>query len=185
MKSWSTLACLVALPALAGGQSLGDAAQKERDRRHKLREAGTSARTLTEEDLATTRGRLANNPKEQTVKGEDGENPTQARRATAAGPRRAATEASSSTAEGYWRERVAVARARIAEVQRRNDALQRMIRFGQPAEYDANGGRVIYSIHSMKEMADAAAAELALAQTALENVFEEGRRSGALPGWLR
>ena len=60
-----------------------------------------------------------------------------------------------------------------------------MIRFGQPAEYDANGGRVIYSIHSMKEMADAAAAELALAQTALENVFEEGRRSGALPGWLR
>jgi len=185
VKSWSTLACLVALPALAGGQSLGDAAQKERDRRQKLREAGASARTLTEGDLATTRGRLANNPKEQTAKGEDGENLARAGRPTAAGPRRAGTEVTSSTTEGYWRGRVAEARARVAEGQRRNDALQRMIRFGQPAEYDANGRWVIHSIHSMKEMADAAAAELASAQAALENVFEEGRRSGALPGWLR
>jgi hypothetical protein len=37
----------------------------------------------------------------------------------------------------------------------------------------------------MKAMADAAAADLAAAQAELEAVIEDGRRSGALPGWLR
>jgi hypothetical protein len=60
-----------------------------------------------------------------------------------------------------------------------------MIRIGQPARYDANGRRVMYSIHQLKQMADVAAAELASAQTALENVLEEGRRSSIPPGWLR
>ena len=60
-----------------------------------------------------------------------------------------------------------------------------MIRFGQTGSYDTNGRRVIYSIHQMKAIADAAAAELAAAQAALEGVLEEGRRAGAQPGWLR
>jgi hypothetical protein len=43
----------------------------------------------------------------------------------------------------------------------------------------------MYSIYQLKTMADRAAAELASAQTALENVLEDGRRSGVPPGWLR
>jgi hypothetical protein len=184
MRLWCAAACLVALPAFAYGQSLGEAARKERERREKTREAGGSARTLTEEDLATTKGTLANDPK--------------APPATTAAPRTTGTTsgsglayspipvgASPETREEYWRRRVAQAQARVEQARRRNDAFQLMIRFGQAGSYDANGRRVIYSIHQMKAMADAAAAELAAAQAALEGVLEDGRRSGAQPGWLR
>jgi hypothetical protein len=184
MRRWCAAACLVALPAFAYGQSLGEAARKERERREKTREAGGSARTLTEEDLATTKGTLANDPKAQP--------------ATTAAPRTAGTTSGSGLAyppnpagpspesqEEYWRRRVAQAQARVEQVRRRHDALQRMIQFGQPAMYDANGKRVLYSIHQMKTMADTAAAELAAAHAALEGVLEDGRRSGAQPGWLR
>ena len=60
-----------------------------------------------------------------------------------------------------------------------------MIRLGQPAKYDENGRRVIYSIHQMKAMADEAAAEIRQAQEALDDLLDEARRAGALPGWLR
>lgn len=184
-NSLGALVWLIVLPALAGGQSLEDAAKKERDRRDKLREAGAGARTLTEEDLASNKGSLANDPKAKNPKGEDAESSTRANPTAASGSRRAGPAAPAKSGEEYWQGRVAQARSRVAEAQRRNDALQRMIHIGQPAMYDENGRRVIYSIYQMKELADAAAADLAAAQTALENVLEEGRRSGALPGWLR
>jgi hypothetical protein len=184
MRLWCAAACLVALPAFADGQSLGQAARKERERREKTREGAGSPRTLTEEDLATTKGTLANDPKAQP--------------ATTAAPRTTGTTSgsglayppipagpSAETQEEYWRRRVAQAQARIEQARRRNDALQLMIRFGQTGSYDANGRRVIYSIHQMKAMADAAAAELAAAQAGLEGVLEDGRRAGAQPGWLR
>ncbi len=191
MSRW---ACIVAglaiLPALVAGQSLGDAAKKENDRRDKLRKAGVTSRTLTEEDLATTKGRLANDPREQTGTRADGDGTkreaTASRRVVSAPDGALSGDSDrSDEKEQYWRGRAAEARARVEDAQRRNDALERMIRLGQPAHYDANGRRVIYSTHQMKSMADAAAAELASAQAALENVLEEGRRAGAQPGWLR
>ncbi len=185
MRSWYAAACLVLLPALAAGQSLGDAARKERERRAKVRETGGSTRTLTEEDLATTKGALANDPKAQPATTNDH------RAAGTTGGARPlrlpGVEAPSTETQGeeYWRRRVAEAQARVEQAQRRHDAFQRMIHLGQGEMYDANGKRVIYSIHQMKAMADAAAADLATAQAALEKVLEDGRRSGAQPGWLR
>jgi hypothetical protein len=73
----------------------------------------------------------------------------------------------------------------MAAAQRRLEALQLMIRFGQPAAFDENGKRVIYSVHQMKAKADRAAADLEDARKALDDVLEEGRRSGAPPGWFR
>lgn len=185
------VAFLTVLPALAHGQSLADAARKENDRRDKLRKAGVSSRTFTEEDLATTKGRVANDSREQAGTRWEGD---AAKRTAAAksqpaaiGPEGASSNESgrAETKEQYWRARFAEARDRVENVRARNDQFQRMIRLGQPAHYDANGRRVIYSIHQMKAMADAAAAELASAEAALENLLEEGRRAGALPGWLR
>jgi len=60
-----------------------------------------------------------------------------------------------------------------------------MIRIGQPAMYDENGKRVIYSMQRMKSMADEAQAELEAAKQALDALLDEARRAGALPGWLR
>jgi hypothetical protein len=184
MKPSAVVICLVVLPVVAAGQSLGEAAKKERERRDKLRRAGVTTRTLTEEDVATTKGRLANDPNEQpaseagdTAKSEDGP--------VASALETVPEDAPSGRGEGYWRARVASARARVANVQHRHDTLQAIIRLGQPAAYDENGKRVIYSIHQLKAKADVAAAELASAQKALEAVLEDARRSGALPGWLR
>jgi hypothetical protein len=185
MLSWGTLVCLVILPSLTVGQSLGDAARKERERRDRVRETGARIRTLTEEDLATTKGALANDPKAQPTRVESGESSQRGGSTTPRGPSAAGPEEASSKNEEHWRRRIAEVRAHLEEAQRRNDAIQRMIRVGQPARYDANGGRVMYSIHQLKQMADVAAAELASAQAALENVLEEGRRSGVPPGWLR
>ena len=184
MRLWCAAACLVALPVFADGQSLGEAARKERERREKMREAGESARPLTEEDLATTKGTLANDPTAQpatTVAPQTAGTPSASglmRPPIPAGP-------SPETQEEYWRRRVGQARARVEQARSRHDALQRMIHIGQGGTYDANGRRVIYSIHQMKTLADAAAAELAAAQAALEGVLEEGRRAGVQPGWLR
>jgi len=181
-RSWRTLVCVIALATPAVGQSLGDAAKKERDRLEKLRAAGGNARTLTEHDLATTKGALANDPKADKATGNTGEG---SQRAAGAPLPNVPDPAPSKNGEEYWRSRVTAARGRVAAAQRRLDALQAMIRLGQPVRHDANGGLVIYSPTKMKEMADAAAAELTSAQTALDGVLEEGRRSGALPGWLR
>ena len=184
MRWWCAAACLVALAAFANGESLGEAARKESERREKIRDAGGSAPSLTEEDLATTKGTLANDPTAPpatTVAQRTGGTTSASgllRPSIPAGP-------SPETQEEYWRRRVAQAQARVEQARRRHEALQRMIRFGQAGMYDANGRRVIYSIHQMKAMADAAAAELAAAQAGLEGVLEEGRRSGAQPGWLR
>jgi len=185
MLSWGTLVCLVILPSLTVGQSLGDAARKERERRDRVRETGAKIRTLTEEDFATTKGALANDPKAQPTRVESGESSQRGSSTTARGPSAAGPEEASYKNEEHWRRRKAEVRANLEEAQRRNDAIQRMIRVGQPARYNANGGRVMYSIHQLKQMADVAAAELASAQAALENLLEEGRRSGVHPGWLR
>ena len=47
MKTWYALIGLMALPALVSGQSLGDAARKERERREGLKKTGTASRTVT------------------------------------------------------------------------------------------------------------------------------------------
>jgi hypothetical protein len=166
---------LVLTPSLTGGQSLGDAAKKERERREKMRQAGgVAAPTVDADSLAANRGSLANDTSRpaSTV----AETPRPATIPPAAG---------AGGTETYWRSRAAAARRRVDEAQRRVDAFDRVIRFGQSGEYDANGRRVIYSQQQLKQMADEAGEELAAARAAFERLEEDGRRAGALPGWLR
>lgn len=191
MKSWFALVSLLALAQLAGAQSLGDAARKEGERREGLRKAGASARTLTDADLASTKAAAANDT--SASEGDSAENPDEPEPASAQESRpvsRTSSQAGSEAVapargEGYWRGRVTEARVRIAAARRRYDSLQRMIAIGQPAQYNKNGQRVIYSIYQMKEIADAAEAELRAAEKALEDLYDEARHAGALPGWLR
>jgi hypothetical protein len=180
------LVFLMTLPALAAGQSLGDAAKKERERRTKVRESGAGAKTVTEEELAANKGKLANDPKAKPATAAD-VNPTPPDQGAAARPRQAPAPAiPARDQEQYWRARAAAARERVEVAEKRVLALERMIRFGQAAEYEAtNPAPNIVSIYRMKESADAAAAELTAAQANLEAVLTEARRAGALPGWLR
>jgi hypothetical protein len=176
---------VVVLPALASGQSLGDVAKKEQERREKLRRAGAATKTLTEEDLATTKGTLANDPNAPAAGDDAGASnaaaPSEAEGSAGGEDRQGA----SASGEDYWRGRLAQARARLRTAQGRHDFMQQVIRRGQPVMLDENGRRVIYSNQQLKAKADQAQAELAAAQGAMESLLDEARRKGALPGWLR
>jgi hypothetical protein len=179
------LACLLSLHSPAAAQSLGAVAAKERDRREKVRQTGGVSPTLTDADLQTTKGQLANDPGAPAAPsgGREGAPESGGPAARVAPP--ADSSASTAAKEAYWRGRFVQARNRVEEAQRRHDAFQLMIRFGQASRTDENGRRVIYSAQQLKQMADAAEAELASARKAFEDLLEEGRRAGALPGWLR
>jgi hypothetical protein len=174
---------LLVVPVLAGGQSLAEAARKERERREKLRSKGESSGvTLTEEDLAASKGTLANDPETSSEREEADRNKptsTEPARSRSQAPRQAVSQ------EAYWRGRVTRARARVTRAEQRRRRIDYMIRIGQPAMYDSNGTRVIYSPQRLKAMADKAQLELESAQQALEDLLEQARRAGALPGWLR
>ena len=176
---------LVLMPALAFPQSLGEVAKKEQERREKVRKSGVSTRTLTEADLANTKGAVVN--PSAAAEGESGASTaTPAEPAAATGETTpAADEPPQDTPEDHWRRRVAHARARVTTAQQRHDAMQQIVRLGQPLLVDENGRKVIYSTQQLKAKADAAQAALTAAQTALDNLLEEARRKGALPGWLR
>jgi hypothetical protein len=179
--------CTLVLSTPAAAQSLGDAARKERDRRDRIERTRAPSRTLTDEDLASNKGTLANSTETAPAPPEDGEDGEASVGEAFPVPTSLRLPEGPQTANGeeYWRGRVAQARGRIAEARMRHESLQRQIRFGQPELHDRNGQRVIYSIHQMKQRADAAEAELRSAEAALEDLFVEARRAGALPGWLR
>ena len=187
MRSSGLALCLLALAAMVSAQSLAEVARKARERRQKLRKTGTVTRTVTDQDLASQKGRLANQP----VPGDEEDEPG-AKATASPSSRPASTPSATDTRrqtredqEAYWRGQVAQARARIERAQRQYDSLNRSIRLGQPAMYNEEGRRVIYSTRQMKTMADQAQAELEAAKKDLEDLLEEARRAGALPGWLR
>jgi hypothetical protein len=183
LRPWGLGFCLLVLPALALGQSLGDAARKERARREKTEKTDHASPTFTEDDLAATKGQIANDPGTADAAAErEGE---ASRRTEAPTPSVAPEPSTMLRQEAYWRGRARQARGRVATADRRYKALQKMILYGQPLMYDSNGRRVIYSIYAMKERADEAKAELRAAEKALEDLADEARRAGALPEWLR
>jgi hypothetical protein len=188
MRAWglTSLIVILALPAITLGQSLAEAARKERDRRDKLTTAGHHSRVITDEELKATKGRLANDPgasePEATARTEDGKMGA-SRPAVASLPD--SSEAERQRKEQHWRSRAAAARRRLALAEQRYQDLDRMIRIGQPPMYDENGRRYIHSRERMKALADEAEANLAEARKALEDLEDQARRAGALPGWLR
>lgn len=184
------LGLVLCLPSVGVGQSLGTAAQKEHERREKVEKAGGPARTVKDEDLASNRGKVANQAQPPLApapegEGEDTPDGEPAIPVTHYLGEGSVTAPPAGNNEEFWRGRVAAARGRIATAQRTSDSLQRQIRFGQPAHYNESGQRVIYSIYQMKAKADAAEAELKAAEKAIEDLYAEARHEGALPGWLR
>jgi hypothetical protein len=163
---------LLALPALALGQSLAEAARKEKARRDEVRKTGPPTRVVTEEELKTTRGQPV--PPESPAASKP-----------PSPPPLDSSRQERAQKEAYWRTRGAEARQRLAVAEQRYAELDRMIRIGQPARFDENGRRYIVSQQRMKVLADEAEAEVANAKKALEDLDDAARRAGALPGWLR
>ncbi len=158
------LGAVLALPAEAGGQSLGDAAAREKERR---KQAGGSGRTITERDLAV--GRPAQSaPAPPPVA-------TTARAAAPASeppdePERLSAEEEREDRLEAWRQMMQIARedaARLAtEVEQLNASL--------------GGFSGLYGRARAERMAqlEKAKQELAASRRTLEELEDTGRRHG-------
>jgi hypothetical protein len=184
------LALLLALGPAASGQSLGEAARKEKERRQK---AGPTGPAFTGDDL---RGYAEGGPAAKGAAGAPdkstaGEKPS-GDKATKDGTARGGGGPGD---EAYWRARAKAARAAVeaaeARVAKAEAAAQRApagIRQPQPGDAlrqvpppvvtDANR-------RAAEAALAAARSDLERAKKALADLEEEARRKGVLPGWLR
>jgi hypothetical protein len=177
MASSLAVACLVAATAPGYGQSLEEVARKERERRERARQTSSPAPIVGADELASNKGSVANDTKAATAPAaRDKKTPDTGAPRPASRP--------GTNPEQYWRARAVAARQRIEEAERRAFAIQRMIHLGSE-HYAENGRIVIYSRETLKQMADAADAEVVASKQGVEDLLDEARRAGAQPGWLR
>lgn len=179
MKRWAATIAIVLLPALTFGQSLGELAKKEKERRKKNQEQGVKARTITDEQVSTASDTPPPPPPpESSAK-------TASSDTTAAGAATTGASSKPPLKEEEWRYRVAEARTRVQRARERCDYLSGLSLV--PGEYyvDEKGNPVISSLGQLQSMVREANAEREAAEKALADLLEEARRAGVPPGWLR
>ena len=184
------LALLLAFGPAAWGQSLGEVARKEKERRQK---AGPTGPAFTDDDL---RGYGEGDP---AAKGKAGA-PDKSTASGKASGDKAAKDGAARGGEGagdetYWRSRAKAARAaveaaaaRVAQAEAAAQGAPAGIRQPQPGDVltQVPPPVVTDADHRAAETALAAARrELERAKKALADLEDEARRKGALPGWLR
>jgi hypothetical protein len=154
MKTCALFLCLFA-PGLVFGQSLSDAAQKEKERRKAA--VASPAPVFTNESLQTTRGQLANDPNTLPAVHE-----------------RLAEPNSQRGNEAAWRARFAAAQARLDRAKRAYERWAQVVVL--PHSGPKDGGAA--AVAKMKDEVDDA-------QKAVDDVQEQARQAGVPPGWVR
>jgi len=161
------------------GQSLGEVAAREKERRAQQKQkSGTAAKTYTDEDLAKAE---AKHPKESSTSSS----------ATASTP--ADRETNGDSGADYWKDRAEKARGAVKSAQDRIKVLEdriadlRLDRNPNPADqFDPNRlqKREAEIAKAMADV-DVAKADLATAQSDQEKLEAEARAKSIPPGWLR
>lgn len=174
---------LLALPALAVGQSLGNAAQKEKERRQKNRDAGVQSRVVTDEEMGAARPA----PSPRPSPGPEGAGASPAP-STSPSPSPEPLPDSSQVRqrqEAQWRARVVQVLQRIEGARAKYERYSRLTLV--PGEYfaDSQGRPVITSPEQLQKMTAQAKAELEAAEKALSDLEDDARRANVPPGWLR
>ncbi len=180
---------IVLVPALASGQSLGEVAQKERERRQKLKASGASAEVVTDESLKANKGSLANDP----GAAQPSSPPTAERAAPAAGnaakptprPPAPVPPGAPVVSEQEWRGRALETRRRIADRQRRYDYVSTLRLPPDELFIGAGGQRVAASPENIQKAITEAQLQLDTAKRDLEDLQDEARRQNVPPGVLR
>lgn len=184
------LVLLLALGPAARGQSLGEAARKEKERREK---AGPTGPAFTDEDL---RGYAEGGAAGKAGAGAAGKSAAgdkaSAEKTTKEGTPRGGSGAGD---EAYWRARAKAARAameaaqaRVARAEAAAQGAAAGIRQPQPGDALTQvPPSVVTDADRRAAEAGLAAArrELERAKKAQDDLEEEARRKGVLPGWLR
>ena len=163
-------------PAFAVGQSLDEAARKEKERRKKLQESSSPTKVVDEDRLKANKGSLANNPDSAKA------SPAQESSAKEAPP---TSPRDRNRDEQAWRDRVARAEDRLADAKQRYEAVSGLTLVQGQYYVDKDGKKVITSLEQLRQKIGQAKAESDEAQKDLDAVLEAARRTGVPPGWLR
>lgn len=182
MSRLTVVVLAMLLPSLVLGQSLGDAARKEKERRQKNEEAGVKTRVVTEDELLSGDGQLANDPDEEGMY-EPAPDGSLARGAVSKADKAGVQRQSDETS---WRDRKARAVARAESARKKHEMYSEMW-LAPAGEYYVNRktGKRIDSVGELQKLTAAAKAELDAAQKALDDLEERARRANVPPGWLR
>lgn len=179
------------LAPVAPAESLAQVAQRERERRAKLKSAGQrSAPVVDEEALKGNQGRVANDP--GTASQKPASSPG-AGSAAAGEPRPAAgvpwPEAESEArpqSEAAWRAVMAEARQNLERMTKQYDLLAGAhLATGEYFVDPRTGENVIGGAARLQQLVAEAKHELELAQQKLATLQERARREHVPPGWLR
>jgi hypothetical protein len=185
LRTLPLLVVVLVFPVWLSGQSLGEAAKKEKKRREINKERGVRARVITEDEISIEGQETEGT--EQKV----GSDETEGEHQDTLAPTPDSTRPNHVTAsdrqreEALWRSRFSEARARLNAAQERYDALKDLHLV--PGEYyvDENGRPLIRSLAELRRMTEKAETDLNTAKKSLDDLHEEARRAGVPPGWLR
>jgi hypothetical protein len=175
-------ALLLAIPSVAFSQSLGDLANKEKERRQEVK----NDRVITEQDTAKYRSTTpaASAPDQPAAKIDSAKKET----SKAENPDSDEPVDFQGRPESYWRETMAAARQRVKDLENEANVLILKISSLQTQFYSEDDGfkregmqreigKSFYEQDKNKE-------NLAKARDILQDLEKEARKSGALPGWL-
>jgi len=178
---------LLASAVAACAQSLADIAKQEKERREEIK----NARVITDEDVARYRRdtQAPAAPEQQADKGESTEKAEGAESKSAAGkPEDDEPRDFEGRPESFWRKTMAEARRRVKELTNQANVLVLRIADLQNKFYSMDDGfkreelqREILKLYYEQDLNKE---NLDKAKAALQDLENEARKSGALPGWI-
>ncbi len=188
---------IVAMAVLGYGQSLGDVAKKEKERREKMK---AGSRVITNDDTV----KYANGPvttttppappaaapatakeKEKAEPEKPGETPK-----AAAGAKANPDEPTDlqGRPESFWRQTFADARQKVKELENKENVLVLKVNDLQNRFFRTDDGFQRQAIQAELQKTfterDQTSADLAKAKAQLDDLEKDARKSGALPGWI-
>jgi hypothetical protein len=170
-------------PDAGGDSALVKAAKKERERRDKLKTSAKPTKSFTNQDIEAFKAKNKDADRSST-EGEDstGED-------TSMTPEETTTSNADAQTEQKWRDRSHEAVERVKSAEEKIEKLQTDVNALTQAFYAesdgvAQRGQIEAQRNTRLDELEAAKKELEDAKAAQENLQDEARREGALPGWI-
>jgi hypothetical protein len=162
---------------------LMQAAKKERERREKMKTAGKPVKSFTNQDIQEFKAK--NKDMESSTEGEQAEEATESETTTET----TTTATDPSQNEEMWRKRSREAAERIKNAEEKLATLQTDINALTQAFYAesdgvAQRGQIEAERNARLAELEATKKEVEAAKQAQEDLRDEARRAGALPGWI-
>ncbi len=195
-KNISLLVLVFLLPALAWGQSLGDAARKERERREKNKKQGVAAREFSEKEIfgEDEENQEGEEPAEGAGEGEAADGEQQSQRSVPSIDSDSKSQESEELEddrrdrrreEAEWRARFQQAKQRIVAAREQVQFLKDLNLVPGERYVDVHGNTVIRSLEQLRRLVEVAEEEFSTAEQALLKLQADARRAGVPPGWSR